>query len=168
MAIDSNVSDEDRGATGAGDRSWASSLKLVGGRSAPSGAAAASDVGPSPSMGTGDPASGPGVATRRARGSGRRLPAWSFVALVVLFLTALGYQSYHAGQLADQVARLEASLADAEGRLESHRTHLLEIRGGVHDLSGRLEALRALVDRDPTAAGAEGRPEAGANDTSTP
>lgn len=168
MAIDSNVSDEDRGATGAGERSSATGLKLVSGRSASSGEEAAPAAGPSPSMGTGHPASGPEVATRRARGSGRRLPAWSFVVLVVLFLTALGYQSYHASQLGDQVARLEASLADAERRLESHRTHLLEIRGGVHDLSGRLEALRALVDRDPTAAGAEARPEAGPNDTSTP
>jgi hypothetical protein len=71
--------------------------------------------------------------------------------LFVAFVIAFGYQTRHAGRLESEVARLEASLAQAEYRLESHRTHLLEIRGGVHDLTTRLESLRALIDRDPTA-----------------
>jgi hypothetical protein len=33
----------------------------------------------------------------------------------------------------------------------AHRTHLSEVRGGVHELSERLQGLRSLVDRDPTA-----------------
>ncbi|MEZ4333891.1 MAG: hypothetical protein R3F35_19230 [Myxococcota bacterium] len=106
-------------------------------------------------LGAERPANGATPASRRIRGSGRRLPLWVFALLILLFLFVYGYQSYHASELAEQVARLEASLADAEGRLESHRTHLLEIRSGIHDLSGRLEALQVLIDRDPAVAPAQ-------------
>jgi hypothetical protein len=85
---------------------------------------------------------------RKAR---RQIPLWLFGAIFALLLTGYGYQIHHAGKLEAEVLRLEDSLARAEARLESHRTHLLEIRGGVHDLSARLESLRALIDRDPTA-----------------
>ncbi len=85
----------------------------------------------------------------------RQVPLWLFAALLVVFLIGYGYQTHHASQLEFEVARLEESLTRAEARLESHRTHLLEIRGGVHDLSARFESLRALIDQDPTAAAAK-------------
>lgn len=157
MAPDSNSPSDERTAGPGSDRLGASGLKLVGERGAGSGAAAA---GPSraaeSSDSKADGKAGAGVGTAPARGDagnqGRTLPLWLFVALFVLFLIGYGYQTHQAARLEDEVARLEGSLAKAEGRLESHRTHLLEIRGGVYDLSARLEELRLLVDRDPTAA----------------
>lgn len=177
MAIDSNFPGEDRGATGAGERASSAGLKLVSGRNVPAdesagpGATFADDpaaAGEPPPKGVDASARRPTNASREVRSSGRRLPAWLFAALVVLFLAAYGYQSYHASRLEEEVARLEASLATAEGRLESHRAHLLEIRSGIHDLSGRLEALQALIDRDPTAAAPGDGPAARPGDAPTP
>jgi hypothetical protein len=154
MALDSNSPGEDRSMGGGSERLGAAGLKLVGDRSAASGSAgAASMPGQAASTSTdakGIHGSGPTPVRRGTRKQGRKLPLWLFVALFVLFLVAYGYQSHQAGQLEVEVARLEASLVKAESRLESHRTHLLEIRGGVHDLSSRLESLRVLIDRDPT------------------
>ena len=151
MAPDSNSPSDERTTGLASDRLGATGLKLVGERGAGAGPATA----PSSSPGrTAEPSSG---AKGGSRGSAkvappaRQLPLWLFGALFVVFLIAFGYQTHQAGQFEVEVSRLEASLAKAEGRLESHRTHLLEIRGGVHDLSSRVEDLRVLIDRDPTA-----------------
>ncbi len=154
MALDSNSPGDER-TTGAGaDRAAAAGLKLVGERGTATAAPGASPGAPRTPGSGNDPGAGTTSGPTAARGSGRRpgrqLPLWLFVALFVAFLAAFGYQTHHAGRLENEVARLEASLAQAESRLESHRTHLLEIRGGVHDLSTRLESLRALIDRDPT------------------
>lgn len=153
MALDSNSPGDERGTAAGSDRAAAAGLKLVGERGSAAGAAGAAPSSARPgaaadaSPGTG---AGPSPVRGSGRKSGRQLPLWLFVALFVVFLVAFGYQTHHAGRLESEVAKLEASLAQAETRLESHRTHLLEIRGGVHDLSARLESLRVLIDRDPT------------------
>lgn len=153
MASDSNSPSDERTAGPGSDRLAASALKLVSERGA--GTAAAGSAPHVKTDGMGDVKSGAGVGPAPVHGEGgtlgRKLPLWLFVVLFVLFLIGYGYQTQQAGRLQDEVARLETSLARAEGRLESHRTHLLEIRGGVHDLSSRLEDLRVLIDRDPTA-----------------
>jgi hypothetical protein len=168
MALDSNSPGDERGTAAGSDRAAAAGLKLVGERGSASGAAgsAANTVRPGLAAGPGAEA-GAGASTAQGSGrkSGRQLPLWLFVALFVVFLVAFGYQTHHAGRLESEVARLEASLAKAQTRLESHRTHLLEIRGGVHDLSTRLEGLRALIDRDPTVEAGQGAPPA---DTASP
>jgi hypothetical protein len=150
MALDSNSPGDDRSGAGAAERIAATGLKLVGasGGQAIGGAASASGQAPA------SEAKGPSGSTPVRRGDrkqGRRLPLWAFGVLVALFVIGYGYQTHHASRLEAEVARLEASLVKAEARLESHRTHLLEIRTGVHDLSARLESLRVLIDRDPTA-----------------
>lgn len=156
MALDSNSPGEERGPAVGTDRAGGAGLKLVGERSQTSGAAAtAASIerpgGASSDSGRGAPgAPAPSPKTPGGGRAGRRLPLWLFGVLFVAFLIAFGYQTRHAGRLESEVARLEASLAQAEARLESHRTHLLEIRGGVHDLTTRLESLRTLIDRDPT------------------
>ena len=162
MAIDSNSQGDERAASNPSDKPSGAALKLVGDRGfaggtagatpgaaggAPSGASRVADGGnEAGGFATG---SGPARARRAARGEGRKLPLWMFVVLAILFLVGYGYQTHQATQLGEEVVRLEQSLAKAEARLESHRTHLLEIRGGVHDLSTRLESLRDLIDRDP-------------------
>ncbi|MFO0690759.1 MAG: hypothetical protein U0900_18815 [Myxococcota bacterium] len=159
MGIDSNFSGEDRGPAGAAEKAAAAGLKLVSERGTTAGPATAAG-GPAPgAAGQAVPptsakgAPGPtGALPGRGEGrSGRQLPLWMFGVLFVLFLLGYGYQTHHASQLEAEVLRLQDSLAKAESRLESHRTHLLEIRTGVHDLSARLESLRVLIDRDPTA-----------------
>ncbi len=157
MALDSNSPGEERGPAVGMDRAGGAGLKLVGERGQTSGAASTAasierPAGASSDSGRVAPgAPAPMPKTSGGRTTGRRLPLWLFVVLFVAFLIAFGYQTRHAGRLESEVARLEASLAQAETRLESHRTHLLEIRGGVHDLTTRLESLRTLIDRDPTA-----------------
>jgi uncharacterized protein HemX len=165
MALDSNSPGDERSVSGGSERLGSAGLKLVGDRGAATGATGAA---PSPGQAAGTfsdtksfdtkgvDAKGidgvrPAPVRRGARKQGRQLPLWLFMALLVLFLVGYGYQTHQASQFEAEVSRLEASLARAESRLESHRTHLLEIRGGVHDLSSRLESLRVLIDRDPTA-----------------
>jgi uncharacterized coiled-coil protein SlyX len=62
----------------------------------------------------------------------------------------IGWQAQLASELESQVAGLEVQLERTNVLLDSHRTHLSDVRGGVRELSERLQSLRALVDRDPT------------------
>jgi hypothetical protein len=82
---------------------------------------------------------------------GRSLPAWLFAVALIVFSLAIGWQAQLAGELEAEVAGLEAQLEHTSALLDAHRTHLSEVRGGVHELSERLQGLRSLVDRDPTA-----------------
>lgn len=156
MALDSNSPGDERGVAASAERTGGAGLKLVGERSHALGASSSASSSERASGASNGPERGvpgasiPTAKTSGARTAGRRLPLWLFIALLVAFVIAFGYQTHHAGRLETEVARLEASLAQAESRLESHRTHLLEIRGGVHDLTTRLESLRTLIDRDPT------------------
>lgn len=157
MAIDSNSQGDERAAGNSADRPAGAGLKLVGDRSSAGAAAGGASSGASRlgDAGSASSEAAPGSASARgrrsARSEGRKLPLWMFVVLAILALIGFGYQTHQATQLGEEVVRLEKSLGEAEARLESHRTHLLEIRGGVHDLSTRLESLRDLIDRDPTA-----------------
>lgn len=156
MGIDSNFSGDDRGPAGAADKAAAAGLKLVSERGAPAAATGGTAPGAPgtagvPGAAKGTAGSAGGSAVRGEAKTSRQLPLWMFGVLFVLFLLGYGYQTHHASQLEAEVLRLQESLAKAESRLESHRTHLLEIRTGVHDLSARLESLRVLIDRDPTA-----------------
>ncbi len=160
MALDSNSPGDDRSASSAAEKLAGAGLKLVSERGAGAGATGTAGAAPGPGWAAdaATDAKGSGATLgsspigRGDRNPGRQVPLWLFAALVVVLLIAYGYQVHHASQLEFEVARLEQSLTRAEARLESHRTHLLEIRGGVHDLSARLESLRALIDQDPTAA----------------
>ncbi len=158
MALDSNSPGDDRSASSAAEKLAGTGLKLVSERGAGAGATGAAGAAPGGTAEAVTDAKGSGVIPgssavgRGDRKPGRHVPLWLFAALLVVFLVGYGYQTHHASQLEFEVARLEESLTRAEARLESHRTHLLEIRGGVHDLSSRLESLRALIDQDPTAA----------------
>jgi len=91
----------------------------------------------------------------------RGLPIWLFVAALILFSLAIGWQAQVASELEAEVAGLEAQLERTNALLDAHRTHLSEIRGGVHELSDRLQGLRELVDRHPTdpTEPAQGNPE---------
>ena len=80
----------------------------------------------------------------------RRLPVWLFVVALILFSVAFGWQAQVASNLAVEVAGLEAQLDRTTALLDAHRTHLSEIRGGVHELSQSLQGLSTLVDSDPT------------------
>jgi hypothetical protein len=155
MAIDSNFSGDDPRIIGATEKAAAAGLKLVSERGS-RGEGAGADPGPgrstktaSDAQGDQDPSGHP--LAGRDRKQGRRVPLWLVAALLVLFLMGYGYQTHQAGKLQGEVLRLQEALTSAESRLESHRTHLLEIRSGVQDLSTRMEALRALIDQDPTA-----------------
>jgi hypothetical protein len=83
------------------------------------------------------------------------LPLWLFVAAVVVFGLIVVWQARLAGELEAQVMGLENELAATTTRLEAHRAHLSEIRGGVRDLSASLEGLRVLVDAEPADAAPE-------------
>lgn len=149
MALDSNSPDGDRGGSAAAEKSAATGLKLVSERgTAPGSPAAGSDRTDAAASGA---ANTPADGRKGSQTPGRQLPLWLFATLFVLFLIGYGYQTHHASRLEAEVQRLGQSLSQAEARLESHRTHLLEIRSGAADLAGRLETLRALIDRDPTA-----------------
>lgn len=82
------------------------------------------------------------------------VPRWLFVLTLLLFAGVVFWQLRHTGELAARVAGLEEELVRANALVEAQRAHLGEIRGGVHALSERVEALRDLVDRDPVASGA--------------
>jgi hypothetical protein len=86
----------------------------------------------------------------------RRLPVWLFVLALILFSLVIGWQAQLASELESQVAGLEVQLERTNVLLDSHRTHLSDVRGGVRELSERLQSLRALVDRDPTDGVSEG------------
>jgi hypothetical protein len=92
----------------------------------------------------------------RSDASNRRmLPLWLFVAAVVVFGLIVVWQARMAGELEAQVMGLENELEATTTRLEAHRAHLSEIRGGVRDLSASLEGLRVLVDAEPADAAPE-------------
>jgi len=158
MGLDSNSPGDERSAGAGAEKAAAAGLKLVGDRGPGTGASGAAAAGapmpgrPGPTSELKSPTGGPAPVRRGDRKSRRQVPLWLFGAMLALLLIGYGFQIRHTGKLEAEVVRLEDSLARAEARLESHRTHLLEIRGGVHDLSARLENLRALIDRDPTAA----------------
>ena len=121
-------------------------LKLVNKASESGTSSDSSDPqSPTPDGGSADP--------RRDR---RRLPVWLFVLALILFSLVIGWQAQLASELESQVAGLEVQLERTNVLLDSHRTHLSEVRGGVHELSERLQSLRALVDRDPTDGVSEG------------
>jgi len=156
MAIDSNSPGDDRNAGGSAERSAGPGLKLVGDRAGQGASTPATPPTPGAARPVGEipGSSGAAVARRPVRRERRQVPLWLFAGLLVLFLAAYALQIQRAGRLEAEVLRLEGSLAGAEARLESHRTHLLEIRTGAHDLAARLEALQLLIDRDPAAASA--------------
>ncbi len=79
----------------------------------------------------------------------RSLPIWLFVVGLILAVIVIGWQAQLAGELEAEVAGLEMKLERTNALLEAHRSHLGEIRGGVYDLSERLDSLRALVDERP-------------------
>jgi len=86
------------------------------------------------------------------RGSNRRsLPVWLFVAVLIVFALVIGRQAQLASELEAEVAGLEVQLEHTNALLDPRRTHLSDVREGVHELSERLQSLRGLVDRDPTA-----------------
>jgi hypothetical protein len=83
------------------------------------------------------------------RSERRSLPVWLFVVVLIAFALLIGWQAQLASELEAEVAGLEQELVRSRALLDAHRTHLGEIRGGVHELSASLEGLRTLVDRDP-------------------
>ena len=99
-------------------------------------------------------------ATPSSSGTGRSerrsLPVWLFVLVLIAFALLIGWQAQLASELESQVAGLEVQLERTNVLLDSHRAHLSEVRGAVHELSERLQSLRALVDRDPTGGVSEG------------
>jgi hypothetical protein len=90
------------------------------------------------------------------RSKRRSLPVWLFVVALIVFALVIGRQAQLASELEGEVAGLEVQLEHTNALLDARRTHLSEVREGVHELSERLQGLRGLVDRDPTA----GVPEA--------
>lgn len=101
----------------------------------------------------------PEQAPTHPRRERRSLPVWLFVVALILFALVIGRQAQVAGELEAEVAGLEERLERTHALLDAHRSHLSEIRGGVQELSERLEGLRSLVDRDPT----EGIPKSAAS-----
>lgn len=84
--------------------------------------------------------------------TGRRsLPVWLFVVALIVFALVIGWQVQLASELEAKVAGLETQLEHTNALLDARRAHLTEVRGGVHELSERLQGLSRLVDRDPTA-----------------
>jgi hypothetical protein len=115
-------------------------LKLVNATSESENSSDSSDAARStPETGSTDP-----------RSDRRKLPVWLFVVALILFSLVIGWQAQLASELESQVAGLEVQLERTNTLLDAHRAHLTDIRGGVHELSERLQGLRALVDRDPT------------------
>jgi hypothetical protein len=92
--------------------------------------------------------------------SSRGLPVWMFVVGLIVAVVVIGWQAQLASELEAEVTGLEARLERSNALLEAHRNHLGEIRGGVYDLSERLDGLRALVDGGPMAGLSESAPEA--------
>jgi hypothetical protein len=92
--------------------------------------------------------------------SPRSLPVWMFVVGLIVAVVVIGWQAQLASELEAEVAGLEGRLERSNALLEAHRSHLGKIRGGVYDLSERLDGLRALVDGGPAAGLTESAPEA--------
>ena len=95
------------------------------------------------------------AATIRERG-GRLGVILSLVLLLVALLAAQQYR--RAESLQARVESLNGQLATAQAQLADYQSHLRDIRGGVADVGARMEALRALVDQDPTALARPRRP----------
>ena len=120
--------------------------------------AANASEGPDPQLRTesGRPALAPEPEKPSRRS--RWLVALLLVALVVAIYS--GYsQGQRADQLADEVSLLEGELSRVGAELAAHRAHLVRVRVGVDDLSGRVLALRELAHLDP-----EAEPSAGASE----
>jgi hypothetical protein len=79
------------------------------------------------------------------------LPVWLFVVALIVFALVIGRQAQLASELEAEVAGLEVQLEHTNALLDARRAHLNEVREGVHELSERLQRLRGLVGRDPTA-----------------
>lgn len=79
----------------------------------------------------------------------RGLPIWMFLVGLVLAVAVIGWQVQRAGRLEAEIASLKSDLERSHALVEAHRSHLGEIRGGVYDLSERLDDLRALVEAGP-------------------
>lgn len=94
--------------------------------------------------------SGESVAAATSEHQG--IPVW--IALLGLLIAALilSYQMRVNGQLEAEVTGLEAELSRTQVVLDAHKTHLTEIRGGVRDLSTRLQSLQTLVETEPVVA----------------
>lgn len=90
----------------------------------------------------------------------RSLPIWMFVVGLIVAVVVIGWQAQLAGELEAEVAGLERKLERSSALLEAHRSHLGEVRGGVYDLSERLDGLRALVDSGPSIGPTEPAPQA--------
>ena len=88
----------------------------------------------------------PGTAPTRRQGDRRSLPGWLWVVALILSFLLIAWQARVASELEAEVAGLEAQLELTRALLDAHRTRLSEIRGGVYELSERLQDLRALVD----------------------
>lgn len=88
------------------------------------------------------------VGSGASRKSG--MPIWVFLLLIVAFVVVLGWQLRVADGLEEEIAGLEQDLRETRTLLGAHESRLLEVRSGVHDLSARLEGLKALVDLDPS------------------
>jgi hypothetical protein len=74
------------------------------------------------------------------------------LSLVILLVGLLAVQQYRqVVSLQARVESLNGQLATAQAQLADYQSHLREIRGGVADVGARMEALRALVEQDPTA-----------------
>jgi hypothetical protein len=100
------------------------------------------------------PAEPPGTPESEGRGTpgrGERGRLFAVVlALVVLLVGLLAAQQYRrAESLAARVESLGSELASARSQLAGYQSHLQEVRGGVADVGARMDALRALVERDP-------------------
>ena len=108
-------------------------LKLVDARS---------ESGSSPDASRSTPGTGP---THR-QSDRRSLSGWLLVVALIISFLLIAWQARVASELEAEVAGLEAQLELTGALLDAHRTHLSEIRGGVHELSERLEGLRTLVD----------------------
>ncbi len=120
--------------------------------SAPDGTDTSIDRPSSPKPGGTGERSELGKTDEPAEAAGASVPRWLFVLTLLLSAGIVFWQVRHAGELEARMVGLEEELARANALVEAHRTHLGEIRGGMHALSARVQALRDLVDRDPATA----------------
>jgi hypothetical protein len=80
---------------------------------------------------------------------GRSVPVWMLIGALILAVIVIGWQAQLAGELEAEIVGLEGRLDRAQSLVEAHRSHLGEIRGGVYDLSDRIDGLRALIESGP-------------------